>query len=101
MAELVVSPLFQKGEIDMVASTPSHEHGVSTQADLSSFVRDELTVAHLRRLVQYLPPEARVVVRVRDRHRFNVLLGELSVRAVSGTLGYAGSALVLKVDGLS
>lgn len=84
-----------------MAASLCHEQGVSTQAYLSSSLRDELTVAHLRALVQHLPPEARVVVGVRDRRRFNVLHRELPVRAVSGTLGYAGSALVLKVDGLS
>ena len=81
--------------------TPSYEHRVANATGSSDGPDDGLTVAQLRPLLQQLPPQARVVIGVRDDHHFNVLLGELPVRTASALTGPARSVLVLQVDGLS
>ena len=73
--------------------------------DIASAVAElpdsNLTVGALRRLLEDVPPDTQVVVGIRDEHRFNVLIGELTVRNASVLPGLRSPIVVLQVASLT
>lgn len=60
-----------------------------------------ITVGQLLALLETLPRDTPLVVGVRDRHRFNALLGDLAVTGARVLPSGSGRALTLDVEKLS
>lgn len=60
-----------------------------------------LTVGEMRRYVNDLPDEARVLVVVRDPQHFHRVLHDMTVRRASKDKSSDGDVLVLDVQGIS
>lgn len=61
----------------------------------------KLTVGALLRLLEDVPPDTQVIVGIRDQHRFNVLIGELTVQRASLLPGQPTPIVVLQVASLT
>ena len=59
------------------------------------------TVGELRSLLAAIPPDAPLLVGIRDRHHVNTLLGDLAVLSASIMPSGQCPALVLDVDTVS
>ncbi len=57
-----------------------------------------ITVGQLLALLEALPPETPLLVGIRDRHRFNTLLGDLAVTGAAILPSGSGRALTLDVE---
>ena len=68
---------------------------------LAQLPDSNLTVGALRQLLEDVPPDTQVVVGIRDEHRFNVLIGELTVRKASVQPGLRNPIVVLQVASLT
>jgi hypothetical protein len=60
-----------------------------------------ITAGQLLALLETLPPDTPLLVGVRDRHRFNALLGDLAVTGARVLPSGSGPALTLHVEKLS
>jgi hypothetical protein len=60
-----------------------------------------ITVGQLRALLETLPADTPLLVGIRDRHRFNSLLGDLAVTGAAIMRSGSGRALTFDVDKLT